>query len=410
MPVVPWTRAIAHVDLDQYYAAVEVLDFPELKGLPVIVGGAPGKRGVVSTASYEARKFGVHSAMPSSQAARLCPQGVWRTPRMARYVEKSREIRRIFERYTDRVEPLSLDEAFLDLTGSQRLFGTPEKIAQRIKDEILAETGLVASVGVAMNKYLAKVASDLRKPDALVVVAYGEAEARAFLAPLPVKRLWGAGPKTCARLEALGLYTIADVQRAEPEWLARRVGEHAAAHLRGLALGLDTREVEVGERPKSIGKENTFAEDMRDPRAMERELLGFAEDVSTRLRARGLLAHGVTLKVRFGDFTTLTRAHSFEEPTDLTEPLYRAAVDLLRHKVALEGRGVRLLGVQATRMVAPGEWTAGLFKDEDDEKRRRTARTVDRLRARFGDDAVTRGRLLEEKAEDTGSMNDKPPL
>ncbi|MCZ7643882.1 MAG: DNA polymerase IV [Planctomycetota bacterium] len=405
----PWPRAIAHVDLDQFYAAVEILDFPELKGKPLIVGGSPDKRGVVSTASYEARKFGVHSAMPSVTAAKLCPQAVWRKPRMSRYVELSGEIRKVFERYTDRIEPLSLDEAFLDLSGSQRLFGRPEEIARRIKGEILAETKLVASVGVAMNKYLAKVASDLRKPDALVVVPYGFEEARAFLAPLPVKRLWGAGPKTCARLEALGLAKIADLQRADPQWLAARLGQGAAEHLRGLALGLDEREVETGERPKSVGRENTFAEDLREPRAMERELLGFADDIAARLRAKGLKALGVTLKVRLGDFTTFTRSHAFEEPTDLTEPLHQAGVEMLRARVDLRGKGVRLLGLQAMRLVAPEEWTEGLFRDEAGERRKRAAETVDRLRARFGSGAVTRGRLLEDKAEDTGSLNESPP-
>lgn len=403
-----WPRAIAHVDLDQFYAAVEILDFPELKGKPVIVGGAPGKRGVVSTASYEARKFGVHSAMPSSRAAKLCPHGIWRKPRMARYVEKSREVHAVFERYTDRIEPLSLDEAFLDLTGSQRLFGPAGKIAQRIKDEILAETKLVASVGLAMNMYLAKVASDLRKPDALVVVPYGEAEAAAFLAPLPVKRLWGAGPKTCDRLESLGLTTIGAIAKADPAFLERKLGEHAAEHLFALAHGRDLREVETGGRAKSIGRENTFAEDLRDPKEMSRELLAHAEDVARRLRAGGLQTLGLTLKVRLGDFTTLTRAWSFDEPVDTAEPLHRAGLELLRTKVDLRGQGVRLLGLSASRLVAPGETPATLFPDEKAQRRRRGAEAIDKLKERFGDESLTRGQLLDDRSETTGSMSDSP--
>lgn len=402
-----WPRAIAHVDLDQFYAAVEVLDFPELRGKPVIVGGMPGKRGVVSTASYEARTFGVHSAMPSSQAARLCPQAIWRKPRMARYAELSRQIRAVFARFTDQIEPLSLDEAFLDLTGSQRLFGPAETIALRIKDEILKETGLVASVGLAENKFLAKIASDLRKPDAFVMVPNGPGEAERFLAPMPLRRLWGVGPKTCERLENLGLKTIGDVARAERAYLVRRLGEHAADHLQALSRGKDVREVAVAERPKSVGRENTFAEDLRDRGVMRRELLFFAEDVSQRLRAQGLTCQGVTLKVRLGDFTTFTRAATFEEATDLSEPLFAMASRLLDEKVDFGGQGVRLLGIAATKLAGKGESPQSLFPDEHASRRRRAAQAVDKLRERFGDDAVTRGRLLEGREETTGTPDDK---
>ena len=251
-----WPRAIAHFDLDQFYAAVEVLDFPELKGRPVIVGGAADSRGVVCTASYEARRFGVHSAMPSAHAARLCPQAVWRVPRMERYAEKSREVRAICERYTDLIEPLSLDEAFLDLTGSIRLFGPPEQLAHRIKDEMRAETGLVASIGLAGNKFLAKLASDLRKPDGFVVMPPEGPAVEQFLAPLLVSRLWGVGPKLGERLEALHLATIGAVAQSDPVWLVRRLGQQTAEHLLALSQGRDTREVEVGSRAKSVGREH----------------------------------------------------------------------------------------------------------------------------------------------------------
>lgn len=403
-----WPRAIAHFDLDQFYAAVEILDFPELKGLPLIVGGAPGNRGVVCTASYEARKFGVRSAMPSGQAARLCPQAIWRAPRMSRYAEKSREIRAVFERYTDQIEPLSLDEAFLDLTGSIQLFGPPEKIARRIKDEIRAETGLVASAGLAFNKFLAKIASDFKKPDGFVVVPPDPAAAREFLAPLPVARLWGVGPKTRERLNALGFFTVGELAGADAAWLSKRIGQDAAGHLLSLTFGIDAREVVSGERPKSIGRENTFAKDLFEREAMERELLAFADDVAARLRAQNLRCYGVTLKVRLGDFSTLTRAVSFDEATDLAGPLYAAARDLLREKVDLRGKGVRLLGLSAHKLCGAEETTATLFPDENASRGRRAAQAIDSLRERFGGDAVKLGRLLEERQKNTGTPSDRP--
>jgi DNA polymerase IV len=404
-----WPRVIAHLDLDQYYAAVEILDFPELKGKPLIVGGLPGGRGVVSTASYEARKFGVHSAMASSKAARLCPQAIWRVPRMSRYVEKSSEIRAVFEKYTDQIEPLSLDEAFLDLTGSVKLFGAPEVMARRIKDDIFRETQLVASLGLAWNKFLAKVASDLEKPNGCVIVPPDQDACEKFLAPLPVSRLWGVGPKMREALNKLGFFTIGELARADEKWLCKRIGENSAQHLLALSRGIDNREVERGERPKSIGRENTFAEDLRDPGVMERELLFFADDVARRLRQKGLRCGGMTLKVRRGDFSTITRSVTFEEPTDLAEPLYKAASEMLRQRVDMQGQGVRLLGISAARLAGADEVTQTLFPDEQSSRRRDVAETVDRLRARFGDGAITRGRLLEGREETTGTPSDSLP-
>jgi DNA polymerase-4 len=378
-----------------------------LRGKPVIVGGLPGGRGVVCTASYEARKFGVHSGSPSTQAARLCPQAIWREPRMARYAQKSREVRAVFARYTDLIEPLSLDEAFLDLTGSQRLFGPAETIARRIKGEILRDTKLVASVGLAQNKSLAKIASDIRKPDAFVVVPPGAEEAAKFLAPLPVGRLWGVGPKTEERLREWGLRTIGDVARISTELLARRLGRTGAEELQALARGEDDRPVVSEDAPQSIGRENTFAEDIYEEAELERELLAFAEDVATRLRARGLQAGGVTLKVRFGDFTTLTRAEQLDEPSDLAETLHAVAVELLRAKAGRQGRGVRLIGLTATRLAPRAQAPATLFPDEKAIRQRRVAETLDRLRERFGDEAVTRARLLEGRAKNTGTPPEK---
>jgi DNA polymerase-4 len=402
-------RAIAHIDLDQFYAAVEILDFPELKGLPLIVGGRPDSRGVVCTASYEARKFGVHSAMSSAEAARLCPQATWRPPRMSRYAEKSREVLAVFERFTDQIEPLSLDEAFLDLTGSIKLFGPAEQIARRIKDEILRDTKLVASVGLATNKYLAKVASDLKKPNGFVVVPPGLENAQKFLAPLPASRLWGAGPKTTARLEALGFHTIGQIAAADAAWLARRIGVQAAEHLIALANGLDDRDVESGGNQKSIGRENTFAHDLHDLETMEKELLAFADEVAARLRHKRIRAAGMALKVRFSDFSRITRAHTFDEPTDLAEPFFKAACELLRSRVDFAGRGVRLLGIAATRLINAEDVTGTLFTDEDASRQRSVAKAIDHLRARFGEDSITRGRLLEGREKNTGTPTERRP-
>ncbi|HYF49598.1 MAG TPA: DNA polymerase IV [Planctomycetota bacterium] len=408
MPASAIQRAILHVDLDQFYAAVEVLDFPELKGQPVIVGGSPDSRGVVCTASYEARAFGVRSAMASATASRLCPQAIWRPPRMDRYAEKSREVRAVFDRYTDQIEPLSLDEAFLDLTGSIKLFGPADEIAQRIKREIRAETGLVASAGLAENKFLAKVASDLKKPDGFVVVPPGQENAERFLAPLPVNRLWGVGPKSAEVLQKLGFHTVGDIARADVVFLTARLGAIQAEHLYALAHGIDHRPVETGDRPKSIGKENSFARDLYDLDAMERELLACAEDIAQRLRSRALRCGGVTLKIRLSDLTRHTRAELLHEPTDVTEPIFQAAARMLRTRFDFKGQGARLLGIAATHLLSPDEITASLFPDESAERRRRVANAVDRLRDRFGEETITRGRLLEARERTTGTPSERP--
>jgi len=404
-----WPRAIAHVDLDQFYAAVEILDFPELKGLPLIVGGLPGSRGVVCTASYEARKFGVHSAMGSTQASRLCPQATWRTPRMERYAEKSREVRKVFERYTDQIEPLSMDEAFMDLTGSIKLFGPPETIVRLIKEDIFRETGLVGSAGLAMNKFMAKIASDLRKPNGLVIVPPNQAACEALLAPLPVSRLWGVGPKTAERLKELNVLTVRDLAQMEPEFLARTLGKQAAEHLLLLSRGIDSRDVESGERPKSIGRENTFATDLFDREEMEKELLAFCDEVAATLRSKRFRCLGVTLKVKFPDFTRIARSATFDEATDVADTLYGAVVEMLRTKVNFNGQGIRLLGVSAHRLVTAEEMTPTLFPDEQALRLRRAAEATDRVRARFGAGALVRGRLLEGRSENTGTPGERLP-
>ncbi len=393
-------RTILHVDMDAFYASVEQLDHPEWRGRPVVVGADPreGKgRGVVAACSYEARAFRVRSALPISQAWRLCPDAVFCRPRFPRYAQVSAQVFAILRRYTDRVEPLSVDEAFLDVTGSGRLFGSGERIGREIKGAIRAELGLVASVGVAPNKFVAKVASDVGKPDGFVVV--GQEGAREFLAPLPVTRLWGVGPKTAERLHRVGLRTIGDVARLRAEDLAGLLGD-GGEHLWRLSRGEDERPVEGEGEAKSLGAETTFEEDEGDPEVVRRALLALADRVGARLRRRGLRAGGVTLKFRDAAFATHTRAALLPRPTDLGEDLYREALVLL-DRVPWAGKRVRLVGVTATRLAA-ADRPAGqldLFAEAGADRRRELARAVDTLRERFGAGAVGRAALLDREDE-----------
>src|SRR5579862_3737190 len=312
--------------MDAFYAAIEQRDHPELQGRPVVVGADPRGgtgRGVVSTASYEARRFGVRSAMPISQAFKLCPTGVFVPVRMERYLEVSEQVMAILGRFSDLLEPVSIDEAFLDVTGERRLLGSSEQIARAVKTAIHAETRLTASVGVAASKLVAKIASDVHKPDGLTVVPRGkEAE---FLAPLPVRRLWGVGPKTEERLLVLGVRTIGDLARADPARLERRVGTHGL-DLITLARGVDDRPVNAGAwEAKSVGQERTYLEDTSDLETLRRTLLGLCDGVARRLRSSGLKAHTVTLKYRDETFKTQTRAKVLEEPADSGNALYAVA-------------------------------------------------------------------------------------
>jgi DNA polymerase-4 len=298
-------RKIVHVDMDAFYAAIEQLDHPELRGRPVIVGGDPAGRGVVSTASYEARKFGVHSAMPAAQARRLCPQAVFLRPRFARYQEVSQQIRAILYSYTPLVEPISLDEAFLDLTGTERLLGPAEEVAREIKRRVREETGLTCSVGVGPNKFLAKLASSLAKPDGFLVVREGEE--LAFLEDLPIERLWGVGEATAKRLRGLGITTVGQLRGLALEELLDKFGSLGRS-LYELARGIDRSPVIPEREARSLGAERTFPEDLTDPEEMERVLFSLSEEVGRRLREERLKARTVQLKVRFADFTTITRA------------------------------------------------------------------------------------------------------
>lgn len=379
--------SIIHVDLDAFFAAVEQRDRPELRGKPVIVGGDPRSRGVVSTCSYEARKFGVHSAMPLRTALQLCPNGIFLPVDGAKYQRVSREVMAVLRRFTPAVEQVSIDEAFLDVAGSEALFGPAPEIARRIKAEVVAATGLTVSVGVATNKLIAKVGSDLRKPDGLVVVQPG-AEA-AFLAPLEIRRLWGIGPKTAERLHGLGIRTIGELAALPVETLTRALGDYGAT-LHDRALGIDADPViGGGEAAKSVSHETTFAVDVTDPAEIERTLLALTEGVSARLRAAGLRAGTVAVKIRDSQFRTISRQKQLPEPSDLTEPIWRTALELTRPEV--RGKKIRLLGVAATQLGQPEQ--IGMFEVVDD-KRRRVVDATDAVRRRFGDRAVTRASLL----------------
>ena len=352
-------RTILHLDMDAFYAAVEQRDRPELRGLPVIVGADPqggAGRGVVSTASYEARRFGVGSAMPISKAYKLCPQGVFVPVDMAKYLKVSEQLMAVLRGVTDCVEPLSIDEAFLDVTGSRRLYGDGTAVARRLKEGIRAATRLSASVGVAGNKLVAKIASDLRKPDGLVVVPKGgEAE---FLAPLEVRRLWGVGPKLEEQLFKLGVRTIGDLQRLDPQHLERRLGSHGL-DLIELAHGRDERPViGEGQDPRSVGHEHTYDRDTADLPRLRRTLLELSDLVARRLRAQGLRGRTLTLKYRDAAFQTVTRAETLGEPTDSGERIFETIWRLFERQH--DGRSVRLLGVSASHFEERAQ--RGLFE------------------------------------------------
>ena len=374
-------RTIIHVDMDAFYASVEQRDRPELRGRPVIVGADPRGRGVVAASSYEARRFGVHSAMPIGRAARLCPDGVFLPVDMEKYAGVSRQIMAILAGFTPLVEPLSIDEAFLDVTQTRALFGGGEEQARRIKSRIRAAVGLAASVGVASNKFIAKVASDLEKPDGLVVVAPGgEAE---FLAPLPVSGLWGAGRVTTADLESMGIRTIGQLAAIPPSHLRSRFGRGGAL-MSALAHGVDERAVEPFAPPKSMGAEETFELDHRDGERLRATLRGQAERVARELRAEGYAGRTVTLKLRFADFSTITRSHT-GDPTQDGLTVYREASALLDRVVLRQP--VRLIGLSVSGLGPAGEGQLALL-GPDAIRRERLSRALDRLVERFGEASV----------------------
>jgi nucleotidyltransferase/DNA polymerase involved in DNA repair len=395
------TRVVLHLDMDAFYAAVEVRENPELTGKPLIIGHA-GKRGVVSTCSYEARKFGVHSAMPSVTAARLCPDAIWLPGRMELYVEVSRRLRRILDEEAPIVEPLSIDEAFLDVTGLATDLAHGAAIARKLKDRIRAEERLTASVGVAPNKFLAKLASDLEKPDGLVVFAIEDVEPRLW--PLPVRKLWGVGPKSADVLHRGGLRTIGDIARLTETSLGSLVGAGMAAHLHALAYGKDDRPVHASQVAKSISEERTYGDDLTDPGTIDRELLARAEGVARALRREGLAARTVHLKIRTGDFTTATRALTLHDPTDLAEALVEAARTMYRERIDLHGQGVRLIGVGVSGLLPAGSAPAPLLPDADTERARKLAEAQDAVNDKLGEDVVTRASLLKRRTREASSL------
>ncbi|MSQ97325.1 MAG: DNA polymerase IV [Gemmataceae bacterium] len=386
---------ILHVDMDAYYASVEQRDRPELRGKPVIVGGIKG-RGVVSAASYEARKFGVHSAMPISTARRLCPQGVYLPVRMSRYAEISRQIRVIFLSFTPLVEPLSLDEAFLDVRGCEGIFGPTPEIGRQIKQRIHAETGLIASVGIAPNKYLAKLASDLGKPDGFVVLEPDKVTE--FLAPLPVSRIWGVGAKGEKRLHDMGIRTIGQIAAIPEKVLSDRFGE-MGRHIWNLANGIDDRTVVPDREAKSVSTETTFARDIGDRSILRIWLLDLVDHLASRLRHEGLWARTIDLKIRSSDFRTVTRSTTLAEATNATNVIWKSAAELFERSLTSELMPVRLLGVGATKLTREPIVQRNLFEDHRQELQEGLDQTIDTIRAQFGTASIQRGVLLNRPSE-----------
>ncbi|HVU89560.1 MAG TPA: DNA polymerase IV [Pirellulales bacterium] len=382
---------ILHVDMDAFYASIEERDDPSLVGHPVIVGGVPDQRGVVAAANYEARRYGVHSAMASATAYRLCPHAIVLPPRLDYYAEVSCRIRAIFERFTPLVEPLSLDEAFLDVSGSIQLFGTPETIGKRIKEEIRDELRLVASVGIAPNKFLAKIASDLQKPDGFVVVAPDAVQS--FLDPLPVGRLWGVGRATNASLQRLGIETIGQL-RALSSSILEQISGQLGMRFWQLAHGVDNRKVVPDREAKTISHETTFASDISDVNALRVWLWELTEQVARRLRRHELKGRTVHLKIRSHEFRTLTRARTLARPTDVTQEVWQAVAELLDELRASERFPVRLLGVGVSNLQKDAKAQLGLFDSEEHLKQRQLDKVADSIRDRYGANSIKRGTRL----------------
>jgi DNA polymerase IV len=386
-------RSIAHVDMDAFYASIEIRDDPTLAGRPVVVGGSSDGRGVVAAASYEARRFGIHSAMPMMRAERLCAHLVRIPPNFAKYHDASSIIMRILKSFSPLVEPLSLDEAFLDLTGTEGVFGSPAQVGVRIKERIREETRLTASVGIAPVKFIAKIASDLEKPDGLVIVQAGRVDE--FLRPLPISRLWGVGPRTAAALESLGIRTVGQIADRGLPFLSSHFGEHGE-HLYNLARGEDDRDVIPDWDAKSYSHEETFARDMEDREFLESTLLDQSIRVSRRLRSDGVAGKVVQLKLRYHDFHTLTRRTTLPSPTSDPDKIFETVRALFRGN--WNGERVRLIGAGVSAVVTGGGESLDLFQPPGhEEKNRRLTETLDRIEDRYGAGKVTRARLVDHR-------------
>ena len=386
-----WAKAILHLDIDAFYPSVEVLDNPELKGKAVIVGG-PRKRGVVSSASYEARKFGVHSAQPMATAMRLCPKGVFLPVRIARYKEVSRQVFKIFHLFTPLVEPVSIDEAFLDATGSTRLFGQPEEMAATIKRVVREETGLTISAGLAPSKFVAKIASDLDKPDGLTVAL--PEQVQAFLGPLPIVKMWGVGKRTQGRLHRLGIRTIGDLIRFPADVLEKQFGKHGTK-MHQLALAIDERAVIPRSEAKSVGHEETFSQDILEPETARKEILSLAEKVARRMRREGVSGRTITLKVKYNDFVQITRSKTLPKFIDDGFQIYSTACSLLE-KTKVGKKPIRLLGVSLSQLsLLETERQLTIFnQEESSQKRKRLNTAIDSLHEKHGDKSIRPGTLL----------------
>lgn len=394
-----------HVDMDAFFVSVELLDRPELKGLPV-AAAHDTTRSVVSSASYEARRFGVRSAMPIARAKQLCPQLVLVTPVYEKYRRASREVMTIFREFTPLVEPLSIDEAFLDVAGSVGIFGEPLEIARQIKQRVLERTGLPVSVGLAATKFVAKLASQGAKPDGILEIP--PARTLEFLHPLPISAMWGVGAATERALKARAIHTVGDLAREPIDSLRAVVGNASAVRLHELANGRDTRDVVTTRIEKSIGHEETFATDVSDPELLGRELLRLATRTSERLRDAGLEARTVAIKVRWDTFETVTRSRTLQEPTNATQRVYRTARELFDalSPGGRPARPVRLIGVRAEQLVGAGSEGQALW--DDDEQWRAVDSAVDEVRERFGAAGLTSARLLGGRDEvvDPRSLQD----
>ncbi|MBO3664024.1 DNA polymerase IV [Microbacterium stercoris] len=393
---------ILHVDMDAFYASVEELDDPSLRGKAVVIG-APDGRSVVSSASYEARRYGVRSAMPMGQALRLCPHAIVVLPHFERYQSVSAQVMDVFRSFTPLVEPLSIDEAFLDVRGARRLWGSPGQIARMIREKILAEVGITASVGVAATKHVAKMASTMAKPDGLLIVPGPRTQE--FLDPKPVRAIWGIGPKAAELLESRAIRTIRDVRETPVEVLERVIGPAGAQRLAQLARGFDAREVQTTRIEKSIGHEETFDTDVDDVDVLRAELLRLADRVAVRLRRAGVEAAGVAIKVRFSDFSTITRTLTLAEPSAVGQRLGDAAREMF---AGVDRRlPVRLIGVRAERLRPAGSGGVALWDEDEDWKK--LEGTLDATLARFGRGAVTRATFLGREDRHHLPSHPRPP-
>lgn len=387
------SMTILHVDMDAFFAAIEQRDNPDLRGKPVIVGGI-GSRGVVSTASYEARPFGVRSAMPMAAARRLCPNGIFLAGRIKHYADIGRRIRSILLEFTPLVEPLSLDEAFLDVAGCEHIFGPAPEIARRIRERIHKETQLIASVGVAPNKFLAKLAGDIGKPDGLLVIEPDQVQA--FLDPLPVSRIWGVGSRGEEKLKKLGIETVGQLARYPEDLIIDHFGE-TGKHIRKLANGVDDRKVTPDREAKSISTETTFSDDIDDPETLRIILLQLVDQLTTRLRAQKVRAKTIDVKIRSADFRTHTHSKSLPQASDVTQEIWHTVEELFQRGLKRKILPVRLLGVGAGKLTREVAIQGSLFEEDDNQRHSQLDTTIDAIRGQFGTGAIQRGSLLGKK-------------